>query len=64
MKIDRRKLDIALARKDMTLADVAKAVGVSAVTIRCQAASESVLPKTAGRLAKAIGCDVTEIIED
>lgn len=64
MKIDRKKLDIAMARKCLSMKDIMDA-GMSSGTINGLIKNNyMVQPKTAGRLAKAIGCDVTEIIED
>lgn len=62
MKICREKFDIARARACMGQADFEKA-GIPRGTL-CRAMSEKGLnPETVGRIAKAMGVDVTEIIE-
>lgn len=62
MKIDRRKYMIARARACMGQKEL-EAAGIPKGTL-CRALSQNVKPETAGRIAKALGVDVTEIIED
>ena len=63
MKIDVKKLDIAIAKSGMMLKDVAIASGLSEVGLRNIRTGKSV-PKlrTIGLIAKAIGVGVQEII--
>ena len=61
MRIDRRKYMLARARacmgqKDLEAADIPKGT-------LCTALRGNVKPETAGKIAKALGVDVTEIIE-
>lgn len=63
MKLDRNKVDIAMARKKMTVAQLAEAYGVSRARIHIILNSQVITPVCAGRVAAALGCDVTEIIE-
>ena len=63
MKLNRDKVDIALARKMMNATDLAKAYGVSRARMHVILNSQSLTPATAGRIAKALGVDVTEIID-
>lgn len=61
MRIDRRKYMLARARACMGQKDLVKA-GIPKGTL-CAALSGNVKPETAGKIARALGVDVTEIIE-
>lgn len=61
MKLDRKKYMIARARACMGQKDL-EAAGIPKGTL-CRALRNDVKPETAGKIAKALGCDVTEIIE-
>lgn len=64
MKIDKNKLAISLARKcwnQRTLRDTGQ---VSSQTLRNVNAGKEVLPETAGKIARALGVDVTELLTD
>lgn len=63
MKINRQKFDLARARACMGPKDI-EAAGFPRGTLSTALNSENVRPETAGRLAKALGVDVTEIIEE
>ncbi len=58
------KLQLELARHEMSTADLARATGYSLNTIR-EYVNQKRNPttKAAGKIAKALGVDVTEIIE-
>ena len=65
MRIDEKKLKIAMARACMNRNDLAKASGVALGTlcgISAKGGKAAVI--TVGKLAKALGCDVTEILAD
>lgn len=64
MKVSKSKLDIALARKHWNQRDLRNNAIVSAQTILNLNKGKSVLPATVGKIATALGVDVTEIIED
>ena len=64
MKISKSKLNIALARKQWNQRDLRDNAIVSAQTILNLNKGKSVMPATAGRIAAALGVDVTEIIEE
>lgn len=64
MKINKQKLDLALARKCWNQRDLHKSGNVSAQTILNLNKGKNILPATAGKIAAALGVDVTEIIED
>lgn len=61
MKIDLTKLDIALARECKTISDLRG--GVSPQTLARVKRGEEVKPRTIGKIARALGVDVTEIME-
>ena len=61
MKLDRQKYMIARARACMGQKDLV-AAGIPKGTL-CAALKGNIKPETAGKIAKALGVDVTEIIE-
>ena len=61
MKLNRQKYMIARARACMGQKDL-EMTGISKGTLR-RALREGVRPETAGKIANALGVDVTEIIE-
>ena len=61
MKIDVKKLDLALARQCKSTIDLHN--GTSPQTLKRIRRGEEVKPKTVGRIARALGVDVEEIIE-
>ena len=61
MRIDRQKYMLARARACMGQKDMEKA-GISKGTL-CRALREDIRPETAGKIAKALGVDILDIIE-
>ena len=61
MKVSREKYELAMARANKRVKDIVKA-GISASTLT-DIGERDVRPVTVSKLAKAIGCDVTEIID-
>ncbi len=61
MRINRRKYMIARAKACMGQKELVEA-GIPKGTL-CRMLKEDVRPETAGRVAKALGVDVTEIID-
>lgn len=61
MRIDRDKFELAKARACMGKKELVNA-GIPQGTIS-RALQKNIRPETAGRIAKALGVDVTEIIE-
>lgn len=53
-----------MARKKMSVKALADAYGVSRARINVVLNQREVSVVSAGRLAEALGCDVTEILED
>lgn len=64
MKISKAKLIVALARKQWNQRDLRDNAVVSAQTILNLNKGKTVMPATVGKIAAALGVDVTEIIED
>lgn len=63
MKLDRKKFDLARARACITQKGF-ESQGVAKGTL-CRAMGEkNVKPETIGKIAKALGVDVTEILKD
>ena len=63
MKVSRDKIDIARANRCMTITELAEAYGVRRTRLNMILNQREVTVVCAGRLAKALGVDVTEIIE-
>lgn len=63
MKISRDKINICMARKKMTVQALANAYGVSRTRINVLLNQREVSVVSAGRMASALGVDVTEILE-
>lgn len=63
MKINRKKFDMARARACMGAADFEEA-GVPRGTLSRAMGGRGLKPETVGKIAKSLGVDVTEIIED
>ncbi len=64
MKANREKLRLAMARACMNPQDLAKAAAMPPQTVNGVIRERSVRPATLGRIAKALGVDVTEIMEE
>lgn len=63
MKISRDKINICMARKKMNVKELAEVYGVSRARINVILNQREVSIVSAGRLADALGVDVTEILE-
>lgn len=63
MRINRIKLVTELARRDMTQSKLAELAGVSRVTVNYIKSGKSCTDEVGHKIAKALGVDVTEIIE-
>lgn len=64
MKADNGKMKLAMARACMNPQDLAKAAQMPPQTINGTLRERSVRPATLGRIAKALGVDVTEIMKE
>lgn len=61
MKIDTQKLDMQLAAQCLNLRDLR--AGASPQTLQRIRRGEDVKPKTAGRIAKVLNCNVADILQ-
>lgn len=62
MKADRKKVELAMARACIPAKDLADAAQLPRPTVRNVITGRNVLPATLGRVARALGCDVTDIL--
>ncbi len=64
MKVNKKKLEIAMARAKLNRNELAKKANMPVPTI-CNVYSRGTCkPGTVGKIAAALGVDVTEILED
>lgn len=63
MRISNEKFEVTLARSGLTMGQAAKRAGISRQRFSMILNQKNVRPETAGRMAEALGVDVTEIIE-
>ena len=63
MRIDRFKLTMELMRQDMTQTKLAEKAGISRATVNGIKSGRSCSDEVGKKIAKALGVDVTEIIE-
>lgn len=63
MKINRKKMEIAMARACMSIADLAESTEMSRATIRNVLIGRGTKPVTIGKIAKALKVDVSAITE-
>lgn len=64
MKVDKKKLYIAMARAELNRDTLASKAGMPIPTVCNVYQRGSCKPATAGKIAKALGIDVTEILAD
>ena len=62
MKLNQKAVDLLLAQRKLTQREAAAKAGISDRTIY-RAYETDVTPKLIGKLAEALGADVTEIIQ-
>ena len=63
MMLNSDNVRLAMARNSFSVPDLAKVYGISRQRMQVIINSRNVSTKTAGRLAKALAVDVTEIID-
>lgn len=63
MVINKNKLELALARACLNQRDLRK-IGISNHTMLRATKGENITPKTVGKVAKALGVDVADILEE
>ena len=64
MKVNRKKLELAMARACMDSRDLPTASQLPRPTINNAIVGKSVRPKTVGCIAKALNCDPADILEE
>ena len=64
MKISRKKMEIAMARAQLNRDALAQKAGMPRTSFYNVYSRCTCKPATAGRIAAALGVDVTEILED
>lgn len=64
MKVDKRKLEIAMARAQLNRDALAAKAKIPVPTVCGVYSRGSCKPATVGRIAAALGIDVTEILAD
>ena len=64
MKVNRQKLDVALARECKTMNDLNNIFSMVTLTRLRNDREYQPTTKTVGRLAKALNCDVIDLIEE
>ena len=63
MRINDKKFDIALANSGMTIGQAAERAGISRQRYAMILNQKRITPQAAGKIAKGVGVNVTEIIE-
>lgn len=64
MKLSRTKIDMQMARKQLTVSALAEKYGVSRSRMTIILNNSDATPICAGKLAQALKVDITEILED
>lgn len=64
MQLSKNKISVAIAKEQITITKLAERYGVSRSRMNLILNSREVTPVCAGRLAKALNVDVTELLED
>lgn len=64
MRVDKQKLELAMARACMNAADLQKAADIPRPTLNNVIVRREVRPATVGKIARALNVDVTELLED
>ncbi len=64
MRANREKLVVAMARACMNTEDLAASAEMPRPTVNNVITGRSVRPGTLGKIARALGVDVTEIMEE
>lgn len=64
MKVNRKKLELALARACMSTGDLVKKSAMPRPTVNNVITGRDVRPATIGKIARALDVDVTDILEE
>lgn len=63
MKLDKKKLEIAMAKACMTVGQLQRVAAMPMPTLAGAMSGKNIRPATVGKIAKALDVDVAEIIE-
>lgn len=63
-KVERKKLELAMARACMNSADLPAAAGLPRPTVQNAIVGKGIRPATLGKIARALGVDPVEIIQE
>lgn len=64
MRIDNKKFEIAMAEACLSVNELSKQSGVNIVTLtKLRRGNQELMPKTVGKISKALGVPVEELIE-
>lgn len=64
MRVDRYKLLVKMAQKDLTTIRLAELAGLSRMTISSIRSGKTCSIQTANKLARALNVDVTELLKE
>lgn len=64
MKINGSRLKLYMARSCFSFSDLLETAQISKNTLRSAMCEKNLKPKTVGKIARALNCDVTEIIKE
>ena len=64
MRISVSKVEMTMARQELTKMSLAEKIGISRNRLYTALNSKNLAPATVGRIAKALGVDVVDILED
>lgn len=64
MRVNKRKIEIAMARAELNRDEMAKKANMPVSTISNIYKRETCKPATIGRITKVLGVDVIELLED
>jgi len=62
--LDGKKIAILQIEKELDLKDIVEFSGLSKTTVSCAKSGKRCAPKSADRIAAALGVDVTEIMKE
>lgn len=64
MRIDNKKIEIAMAKACLSVNELSKQSGINIVTLtKLRKGNQELMPKTVGKLSKALGVPVEELIQ-
>ena len=64
MRMSGSEVEIIMARQELTKMSMAEKIGISRNRLYTELNSKNLAPATVGRIAKVLGVDVEEILED